>query len=145
MSDSAVLGVSLTDVDGNSFTLADFAGTPVVVENFATWCPNCRSQLGRTQEAAAQAGDNAVFVALSTETDIDAGEVADYAAENGFDNIRFAVLSPEALAAFNDEFGGSAINPPSTPHWVIDAEGHISEMITGDSDAADILALIGLA
>ena len=42
-------------------TISEFAGTPVVVENFATWCSNCLRQLGDTQDAAAQAGSDAVF------------------------------------------------------------------------------------
>lgn len=144
-STSPILDVSFTDVDGVAFTLADFVGTPVLVETFATWCPNCRAQLQSNQEAAAQAGDDAVFVALSIETDIDVAEVVAYAEENGFTDIRFGVLSPDGLAAFNDEFGGTAINPPSTPHWVIDASGSASDLKTGSESAEAILSALGLA
>ena len=91
--------IELTDAEGKTFTFADFVGRPVLVENFATWCGNCRRQLGDTNEAAAQAGDEAVFVALSVETELDPDDMADYAAEQGFDQIRFAVMSPEMLAA----------------------------------------------
>ncbi len=142
---AGVLDIELTDVDGVAFKLSDFAGTPVVVETFATWCPNCRAQLANNQEAAASAGTDAVFIALSTETDIDPAEVVAYATENGFTNIRFGVLSPEGLAAFNDQFGGTAINPPSTPHWIIDANGAIGDMETGEESAADILTSLELS
>ena len=46
--------IALTDVDGASFTLDDFHGTPVFVETFATWCPNCKKQLEDTNAAAEQ-------------------------------------------------------------------------------------------
>ncbi len=144
MSDDMALAawqtLELVDVDGETFTLADYTGTPVFIENFATWCPNCRSQLEDTNAAAAALGDDVAFVALSVETDLSSDEVAAYAADNGFDSIRFAVMTPEFLAAMADAFGNSSINPPSTPHFVIDATGHPGELVTGSESAADIEA-----
>jgi thiol-disulfide isomerase/thioredoxin len=121
----------MIDVDGQAFTVADFIGRPVLVETFATWCKNCRAQLGDTQAAAAELGDAAVVLALSVETDLSSGDVADYAADNGFDNIRFAVMTPEALAAFVDAFGNTVANPPSTPKVIVDAMGRAGELSTG--------------
>ena len=40
----------LTDVSGEAFTIADLAGKPVFVENFATWCSNCLRQPRRHPE-----------------------------------------------------------------------------------------------
>lgn len=128
--DTAWLSMEITDVDGQTFTLAGLEG-PVFVENFATWCPTCRQQLGRTEEAAAAMGDEASFVVLSVETDIDPADVAAYASENGFTSMRFAVMSPELLAAFAGSFGTSAVNPPSTPHVVIGADGNPGPLETG--------------
>ena len=134
--------ITLTDVDGVSFTLADFRGTPVFVETFATWCPKCKDQLEATNAAAEQVGDQAVFIAVSVETGLSNGDVADYAAANGFDAVRFAVLTPEALAAFVDGLGQSAANPPSTPKVVIDAMGAAGELSTGFESAEDIVAKV---
>lgn len=122
---------AMTDVNGESFTVADFIGRPVLVETFATWCKNCREQLGATQAAAAELGDDAVVLALSVETDLSSGDVADYAADNGFSDIRFAVMTPEALAAFVDAFGNTVANPPSTPKIVVDSMGQAGEVSTG--------------
>lgn len=130
--------LTLTDVDGVEFTLGDFMGKPVFVENFATWCPNCKEQLGKTNDAATALGDDAVFIALSVETDLDAADVAEYAADNGFTSIRFAVMTPEFLAAISDAFGNSSINPPSTPHFIIDSHGEAGELATGFEDAQAI-------
>ena len=131
--------IEITDVDGATFTLGDFAGTPVFVENFATWCSNCRSQLGTTQAAAASLGDEAVFVVLSVETTLSPSDVADYAEDNGFTDMRFAVMTPELLAAFVDAFGNSAVNPPSTPHVVIGPSGSAGDLSTGSISEADIV------
>jgi thiol-disulfide isomerase/thioredoxin len=130
--------LTLTDTAGRPFTLADFVGRPVFVENFATWCPNCRQQLGDTNAAATTAGDNAVFLALSTETNLSAQTVAEYASDNHFDHVRFAVMTPEFLAAIADAYGNSAVNPPSTPHLVVDALGHPGQLTTGFSSPEEI-------
>lgn len=142
MAPAAWQTVQLTDVDGMAFTLDDFHGTPVLVETFATWCPNCKKQLEDTNAAAAQLGDQAVFIALSVETDLSADDVAEYAADNGFDSIRFAVMTPEALAAVVEGLGQSAANPPSTPKVVIDPMGHAGELETGFESVDDIVAKV---
>jgi thiol-disulfide isomerase/thioredoxin len=131
--------LEITDVDGVTFTLADCIGTPVLVELFATWCSNCRQQLPKTQEAAVAMGDTAAVIALSVETDLSSDAVAQYAEDNEFPDIRFAVMSPELLAAFVEGFGNSAANPPSTPKIVIDAGGVASEMTTGQESTAELV------
>lgn len=137
--------IEVTDVDGSTFTVESLEGTPVFVENFATWCSNCRKQLGKTQQAAADVGDDAIFLALSVETDLDPADVAEYAKDNGFDDIRFAVMTPEMLKAMNDAFGNSALNPPSTPKVVVAADGTVGELVTGFEEPADIAAALGQA
>ena len=137
--------LTLTDVEGNEFTLNDFMGKPVFVENFATWCPTCRKQLGDTDTAAEELGDEAVFIALSVETDLSDGDVAEYAADNGFTHIRFAVMTPEFLAAITDHYGNGAINAPSTPKYVIDNHGVAGDMKTGTESADAIIEALRAA
>jgi thiol-disulfide isomerase/thioredoxin len=84
---------------GESFTLADYAGKALFVEPMATWCPNCRSQLGTVKTAVANANpDQAAFLALSVEAGLDASALAAYADQNEF-GWRFAVATPEMLQA----------------------------------------------
>lgn len=117
---------------GETFRIADSAGKPVFLEAFATWCSNCRRQLGFVQEVAAGGGvADTQFVALSVETDLTPERIAEYAADEGFDDVRFAVMTPEMLAAVKDAFGTSALNPPSTPHVYIGADGRSGELVTG--------------
>jgi len=129
----------IVDVDGARFTLADCIGSPVLVELFATWCSNCRQQLPKTQEAAVRMGDGATVIALSVETDLAPDAVAQYAVDNELPDIRFAVMSPELLAAFVDRFGNTAANPPSTPKIVIDATGAAGELTTGQESTDELV------
>ena len=137
---TGVVAITATTPDGATVSPSDFAGTPVFVETFATWCSNCRSQLGVTQEAAAQAGDDAVFLALSVETDLDPAALATYASENGFANIQFGVLSREDLATLEAQFGNAVLVPPSTPKFAIGTDGSVGELTTGFESVDEILA-----
>jgi cytochrome oxidase Cu insertion factor (SCO1/SenC/PrrC family) len=129
-------------VTGESFTLADFAGRTVFVEPFATWCPNCRSQLANVEAARSLLNrQDVVFVALSVETDLDPSVVAQYAANNGF-NLTFAIVSPELLAELTMLFGVTIANPPSTPHFIIRPDGSTTSLVTGIESAEQIVAQI---
>jgi thiol-disulfide isomerase/thioredoxin len=134
----------ITDVDGVTFTLGDLVGTPVLVETFATWCSSCRSQLGETNALAEQAGDGAAVVAVSVETDLSSDDVADYAVDNGFSSVRFAVATPELLAALVEAYGPSVANPPATPKIAIDAMGAAGELTTGSESVESMATKLGL-
>ncbi len=130
--------IALTNATtGEPFTLADFAGKTVFVEPMATWCTNCRSQLGNVREARSQFGDEVVFVALSLETTISNEELAAYQSNEGFD-WTFAVMSPELLQSLADTFGRSITSAPSTPHFIIRPDGSYTELVTG-IDTPDVL------
>lgn len=132
----------LTDArTGETFTLGGLEGY-VYAEPMATWCSNCRQQLGNVRDAAAQlGGDEVTFVALSVETSLKAEDLARYADEQGFD-FKFAVLTPELLRALAAEFGQTIAVPPSTPHFVIRPDGTTSELLTGFSSPDAILASV---
>ena len=134
----------LTNVrTGETFTLADFAGKTVFVEPMATWCTNCRQQLGNVAEARAQLADNedVVFVSLSVETTISNDDLANYTNDTGFD-WTFAVVTPEVLVSLADTFGQSVTNPPSTPHFIIRADGSTTDLTTGFEGPTELLQSI---
>jgi thiol-disulfide isomerase/thioredoxin len=135
--------IALTDVrSGQTFTLADFAGKTVFVEPMATWCTNCRRQLGNVAEARNQLGEeNIVYVALSVETTISDQALADYTEQTGFD-WTFAVATPELLQELVATFGQSITNPPSTPHFVIRPDGSYTDLVTGIEPPSDIISQI---
>lgn len=137
---SALQNLVLTDAQtGKSFKLADYLGKTVYVEPMATWCPNCRTQLAQVASAKKQlANDNIKFVALSVEVGLDPAKLAQYAKDTGYD-LQFAVLNADGLKALNDSFGQSALNPPSTPHFIIKPDGTMSALTTGPETAAALV------
>jgi len=140
--DSSWRDLPLTDAKtGGTFSLGDFAGETVYVEPMATWCANCRQQLGNVHEAQTQLGDEVTFIALSVETTLSADELARYAEDQGFD-FTFAVMTPPLLRALAAEFGQSITNPPATPHFIIRPDGTTSELLTGFSEPDEIVAAV---
>lgn len=137
--------VELTNAaTGETFTLGGFEGQTVFVEPMATWCSNCQTQLGNVDAAMAQAGENAVFVALSVEGDLADEALAEYAERNGFDMI-FAVTPTELLQGLVDEFGRGITSPPSTPHFLIRGDGSTTGLTTGRKSTEAVLELIAAA
>jgi thiol-disulfide isomerase/thioredoxin len=141
--------MELTDAcSGETFALNDFAGKTVYIEAIATWCPPCREQLVRVQEATAQLPPEEraefVVVALSSEVDLPPATLADYAASNEFPFI-FAVMPTEMLQAMVDDLGQAIAVPPATPHLIVASDGTIGEIRTGSESPEDLLALITAA
>ncbi len=123
---------------GETFTLADFEGKTVFVEPMATWCTNCRAQLGRVRQVRDQLGEeNYAFVALSLETNLSSEALARYADNQGFDWY-FAVMTNELLGLLADEFGRTITAAPSTPHFVIRPDGTFTDLSTGSKSVNDI-------
>lgn len=61
-----VLGVA---VDGSPVSLAEYAGKPIVVTFWATWCPYCRKELPILEGIQRSAGTGSLqVIAVNTET-----------------------------------------------------------------------------
>ncbi|CAN5811410.1 hypothetical protein BH24DEI2_BH24DEI2_15340 [soil metagenome] len=132
--------LELTDVaTGETFTLGGFEGKTVYVEPMATWCSNCRKQLGNVAAVKPDAGDEVVFVALSVEGNLPDETLAQYAVKEGFD-FTFAVATPELIQALVAEFGRPITSPPSTPHFIIRPDGSTTELKTGFETPEELLA-----
>lgn len=129
---------------GEIFTIADLnaAGFTVFVEPMATWCSNCRRQQ-QTLTSVFNTADphEVVFISLSVETNISDGDLADYAAREGFD-WTFVVANEALLAELVNLYGRTITNPPSTPHFAVYPDGSYSELTTGFSSADQISMMI---
>jgi peroxiredoxin len=127
---------------GETFTLASFAGKVIYVEPMATWCTNCRAQLGRVREVYEQLdASQFVFVGISVETNISASDLATYVDNQNFPWL-FAVATRDMLAALDAQFGSTVLTPPQTPHFIIHPNGTLSQLYTGAHAAGDIIALL---
>lgn len=130
---------------GASFTLADFAGKTVYVEPMATWCTNCKAQQGQVRSVQAQLGeDNYVFVSLSVEPNDTTEGLAEYLVRENFP-WTFAIAPTEMIASLVEQFGRSVTTPPSTPHFVISPDGAVSQLMTGQHSADELVAILTAA
>jgi len=58
-----------TDLDGNSVSLDQFKGKPLVINTWATWCPFCVNELPDFGELAREFGDDVVVIAMNRRED----------------------------------------------------------------------------
>ncbi len=56
---------TVTDQDGNSVSLSDFVGKPVILNFWASWCGPCKSEMPDFDAAYAQYGDEIHFVMVN--------------------------------------------------------------------------------
>lgn len=77
---------TVLDGEGNEVNLSDFAGKPVVINFWATWCGPCKSELPAFDEMYQAYGEDIVFMMLNvTDGSRDTVEgVKDFVEENGF-------------------------------------------------------------
>ena len=75
-------GFTLKDPDGRDVSLSDFAGKYVVLDFWATWCPDCREDIPKLKELWETYGsDKVAFLSVAFDTDKD--RWAGYIADNG--------------------------------------------------------------
>lgn len=85
---SPVGDFALSDLNGNTVHLSDFAGKPVMINAWATWCPPCRAEmplLNSYYQAHRQQG----FVILAVNAGDSQSEASSFAQQNG---LAFTVL-----------------------------------------------------
>jgi len=136
---AAWLAIELTDVStGESFTIAEFADTPVLLESFAVWCPICTNQQKQVRALHEAVGDEVVSIALNTDPNEDLAKVAAHLKRHGFD-WRYAVAPPELILALKDEFGVGILNAPSAPMVLICPEQNVRELLRRGVKRANFL------
>jgi thiol-disulfide isomerase/thioredoxin len=136
--------VPLAEVSsGESFTIADFKGKVVLVENLAMWCPNCKKQQAQVKAVIEALGmrDDFVAVGLDIDPNENAADLKAYAESNGF-GLRYAIAPAEVSRAMASLYGDQFLNPPSTPMLVIDRQGKVIPLPFGIKSSADLLAAI---
>lgn len=135
---------------GEPFTVRGLEGSVVLVETMATWCGNCRRQLGHLAEAAAALGGEAAegvpvaYLAISVERGLDPAALTAYAARHGLP-FRFAVADDTLLRLLAERFGRAVLNPPSTPHVIVSPSGSVGPLTTGFSSPAELVARLTAA
>ncbi|MCB8991675.1 MAG: TlpA family protein disulfide reductase [Ardenticatenaceae bacterium] len=80
----AAYNFTAQDLEGNTISLSDYRGKPVMINFWATWCPPCRQELPDFEQAyQAYAEDELVILALNQDEPANLVESYFYD-ENGF-------------------------------------------------------------
>lgn len=80
----AMPDLALKDLSGKTIRVSDFAGRPVLVNAWATWCPPCRKEMPLL-EAYYQAHQDVDLVFLAINAGEDQETVRQFITQNGFD------------------------------------------------------------
>lgn len=123
--------LALVSYDGKAWDLSRFAGKPVVVNFWGTWCPPCLQEMPHFARAAKAYGDSVVFIGASVNSP----------AEDVFRVIdRFGVTYPVARVNAETSNLWNARSLPST--YFLDDEHRVVWSGTGALSARDLEDLI---
>ena len=121
---------TLTDIDGNVFSLIGYRGKVVLLDFFATWCGPCRSEIPDLKALVEVYGENLVIVSISTDPSYDTvSTLEQFKADNGM-TWRIA----RDTAGVSDNYGIQYI--PTL--FIIDREGYVRYIHIGTT-ASSIL------
>ena len=120
--------------DGGTGSLADFAGQPVVLNFWASWCPACVAEMPDFQAVHEALGDDVVFLGMDMQ-DIDRESALALIESTGVDYV----LGDDPTGEIFQAFGGFSL--PTTVF--INERGEIIETHNGTIFADDLTAKIG--
>lgn len=125
---------TLQKLDGGTITLSEFRGKkPVVVDFWASWCPNCRRDMPNLNRFYEKYKDKVQVIGVNLQER--ESTVRDFIDSRG---ISFPIaLDPFGRAS--NTFGNQYTNT----HYLIDIDGNLVRSIPGDIRESDILSLIG--
>ncbi len=131
-SDSIATSSELFDAAGETVTLADFSGQPVVLNFFAAWCAPCRAELPEFEQVSNELDGSVQFVGVSTDFEQDAWQ--SLVEETGVTFPTFFQPSQELFKS------SESLGMPTTVF--IDADGRAQHTFSGRLSEADLKRLI---
>lgn len=126
-----VPALEFTDMAGAVVRLADFAGTPLVINTWATWCPFCLKELPDFAAIQKEFGSGVNIIAINRAES--AATVVAYIAEHGItqDKLLF-LLDPKDI--WYQDIGGFSM--PETVF--VDREGFIRAHVRGPMEQEEM-------
>jgi len=124
---------TLQKLSGGTITLSEFKGKkPVVVDFWASWCPNCRRDMPNLNRFYEKYKDKIEVIGINLQEN--ENTVKSFIASRG-------ISFPIALDPFGAASRAFGIQYTNT-HFLIDINGNIVRTIPGDIRESDILSLI---
>lgn len=119
-------GFDLVRLDGGRAATSDWAGGPVIISVWATWCEPCRREMPSLQRLA----DSAPFAVVGISVDADQNLAREFLLQRA---IRFVNLSDPERRYAEGALGLRAY--PTT--YVVAADGRIAAVAQGERDWSD--------
>jgi cytochrome c biogenesis protein CcmG/thiol:disulfide interchange protein DsbE len=125
----------LHDFDGEELTLGDYAGRPLVVNFWASWCPPCAAEMPDFERVHESVGEKVAFLGVNMRDDRNLAE--DLAESTG---VTYR-LAEDPHGRLFQAFEGAGM--PTTVF--IDAGGTVVEVVAGQLTEAELRERIGSA
>ena len=94
--------VSVQSLDGKQISLGNYIGkTPMLIEFWATWCPNCRELMPTLLDAEKKFGKRVKFVAIAVAINQSPERVRRFLAAHPLPHDTFYDLDGKAAGAFD--------------------------------------------
>ncbi len=129
---AAAPSVEMVGFGGETIALSDYAGTPVILNFWASWCPFCVAEMPDFEDVSNAHVDQVAFVGVNLQDD--PGAADSLAVETG---VTYQ-LARDPQGVVYSAFGG--IGMPTTVF--IDADGVVRDVVTGQLSSKDLEAKI---
>jgi len=125
------------------FKISDFLGKVVLLQDMATWCPNCMQQQKEVKLLHNALGKQADLVTIGLGVDLkeDAALLKAYIEKNAFD-WKYAIATTELARELGTLYGDQYLNPSATPMLIIDRKGQVHTLPFGIKSAAVLEAAL---
>ena len=129
-----------TDSRPEGFALSSLCGQYVLIEFWASWCPDCQKETENMKQMyATYAPQGVVFVGVSFDTDRDQWQ--QYISENGLSWIQFSELKPCKESSISTAYNVRWI--PTL--YLIDKDGRVVLGTVSVAEMSSRLAALGLS
>ena len=95
---------TLPGTDGKTYTLKDFKGKTVILDFWATWCPDCREEMPQLKALQKRLEGRKDIVMVGVSCDTDAEKLASYVKEQGIGWLQLAEYKARKESAIYDAY-----------------------------------------